>query len=204
VLSVFQYGNLNAPTAASLVVSSVASFVGIFTLVGFILFLIAMYGFSKIYGERRIFNYVIYGIIAAIILGVITFAAILAVFFANLPSLISSINPSTPPSSSAITSVVLPFIAPMIAVFAAVALVVIVFYMLAFNFLAKKSGVPLFRVGAKILLAGVIVSLAVGVVFAVLAVNGSIDYVTFLMAGVPGGLVQEIGWIVLAFAFFRI
>ena len=78
------------------------------------------------------------------------------------------------------------------------------FNVLAFKLLGKKSGVPLFRTGALVLLAGAVVNVAVGIVFAVLTYSGSIDYNTYLLAAIPGGLVQDVAWVLLAMAFFRI
>jgi len=43
-----------------------------------------------------------------------------------------------------------------------------------------------------------------GIVFAVLAVSGSASFDTLTVAAIPGGLVQDIAWVLLARSFFRI
>jgi uncharacterized membrane protein/ribosomal protein L40E len=200
-----QYQNLysGSGTVANFAVSAVAGLVGLAVFIGFILFLVAMYGFSKDYGESRIFNYIIYGIIAAIVAGIVAFAVILGVFFANLASLFSNFSSTSPPSTE-ITASMLSSISPFLVIFAAIGLMVVVLEVLAFNLLAKKSGVPLFRTGGWVLLAGGVLSVVVGAVFAGLMYNTAIDYQALTVAGLPGGLVQNIGWAIIAFAFFRI
>ena len=76
--------------------------------------------------------------------------------------------------------------------------------MLAFRLLGTKSMVPLFRTGALVLLVGAVVNVGVGVVFASMLYVGSIGYNTYLLAAIPGGLVQNAAWVLLAIAFFRI
>jgi hypothetical protein len=154
------------------------------------MFLIAMYGFSKEYGDHRIFNYIIYGIVGTIIAAVVAGVILLVVLLLNF----SSIIPSTTPS----------FISPYVAVFALAGLVWVVFIVKAFNLLGKKSEVPLFRTAAFVLLAGVAIGAVLDIVFAALAYFGSINYNIYMLAGIPGSLVQNFAWALLAIAFFRI
>ncbi len=63
---------------------------------------------------------------------------------------------------------------------------------------------PLFRTGASVLLAGAVVNVGVGILLALLMYWGAIDYNTFLLGSIPGGLVQDVAWVLLAMAFFRI
>ncbi|MCW4028924.1 MAG: DUF996 domain-containing protein [Candidatus Bathyarchaeota archaeon] len=206
VISLFSYGDLSAGgiTSTSLGLSAVSGVAGFVAFIGFILFLIAMYGFSNDYQERRIFSYIIYGIIAAIISAVVALGVMFMVLFSNIAALIPSFDPSQPPSQSDIMSQILPSITPIIAVFAVVGVALVVLEVLAFRLLAKKSEVPLFRMGGLILLTGSVLSVAIGVTFAVFAATGSLDYRMLSILGAPGGLVQQAGWVVLAFAFFRI
>lgn len=197
VSSVFLYSYPNS-TAVNLPLALISSFVGLFAFVGFILFLIAMYGFSRDYNEHRIFNYLLYGflgtIVAAIIVGIIAFAFVLI----NLATLSPNIN------SQVFSSSMQNLFAPLGGIFSFVGLIWVVFNVLAFRLLGTKSGVPLFRTGALVLLAGSVVNVAVGIVFALLLYSGSINYNLFLLAAVPGGIVQNIAWVLLAMAFFRI
>jgi hypothetical protein len=93
---------------------------------------------------------------------------------------------------------------PFLAVFSFVGVIWVVFNVLAFRLLAEKSGVPLFRTGASVLLAGAVVNVGVGILLGLLMYWRSIDYQTFLLAAIPGGLVQDVAWVLLAMAFFRI
>jgi uncharacterized membrane protein len=93
---------------------------------------------------------------------------------------------------------------PFLAVFSFVGVIWVVFNVLAFRLLGEKSGVPLFRTGALVLLAGAVVNVGVGIIFALMVYLGSIDYSTYLLAAIPGGLVQDVAWILLAMSFFRI
>lgn len=183
--------------------SLVTGAVGLFAFVGFILFLIAMYGFSKDYGEHRIFNYLVQGILWTIIAAVVAGVIIVVVLLLNFTSIIPSLNPSTTDPTQ-VTNSIQAVLSPATAVFSLVGLIWIMFNVKAFRLLGEKSGVPLFRTGALVLLAGAIVNVGVGTAFAALAYAGSIDYNTYLWATIPGGLVQNISWVLLATAFFRI
>jgi uncharacterized membrane protein len=203
VFSLFRYFY---PTslAADFAVSAVVGAVGVLAFVGFILFLVAMYGFSNDYGERRIFNYVLYGILIGIVAAIATVIAMFAVFFAYLASILPSFSPSAMPSSTEIQSLLLPYLAPFLGAFGFVALINIVLDVLAFNLLGDKSGVSMFRTAAKVLLAGGLLMAVSGVVFAVFAYVNLITYEQLTLLVVPGGVVQEIAWLLLAVAFFRI
>lgn len=202
VSSVFLYGYPNS-TFVNLPLALFSGFVGLFSFVGFILFLVAMYGFSRDYNEHRIFNYLLYGFLATIIAAII--AGVIAVVFVllNISSLIPNLNNSTT-TPSQISSFMQSFLSPFLAVFSFVGIIWVVFNVLAFRLLGKKAEVPLFDTGALILLVGAIVNVAVSIVLAVLLYGGSIGYNTFLLASVPGGIVQNVAWVLLAIAFFRI
>jgi uncharacterized membrane protein len=186
----------------NLAYSAVTSIFGILTFVGFVLFFIAMYGFSKDYNEHKIFDYVLYGLIIAIVAGVVTGLILLFFFFATLVSMFPNLN-SAPPSPQ-ISSTVLSAIAPFLGVFGFITLINIVFDVLALNLLAAKSHIRLFRTSAKVFLAGALVQIVVGIVFAVWASSGSVSLETIALVAVPGGLVQYIAWALLAKAFFTI
>ena len=80
----------------------------------------------------------------------------------------------------------------------------VVFNMQAFNLLADKSKVPLFLTAAKVLLADALLTIILGIVFAALASYSSITINTLLIMAVPGGIVQNAAWAILAIAFFKI
>jgi uncharacterized membrane protein len=198
VSSLIRYAYPNS-TAANLAFSVVSSLFGFAAFIGFILFLIAMYGFSRDYGEHKIFNYILYGIIYTIVAAVIVGIIAIAVVIANI---IPTLNTSTSPTQ--IQDMTLTYLSPVFAAIGIVALIYIVFIVKAFNLLGDKSQVPLFRTAAKVLLAGGLVTTVIGIIFAVLAAFGSLSLESLAIIAVPGGLVQDVAWVLLAMAFFRI
>ena len=202
VFTLFQYAFPNLGVA-NLVFASLGGIIGVLGLVGFIIFFVAMYGFSKDYNEHKIFDYILYGLIITIVAAVIVGIIIVAIAFISLASIIPSFNPSTT-SPSAITSSMLTYLAPILPAIGAVALIMIVFNVRAFNLLADKSKVSLFRTATKVLLAGALLTIILGIVFAVLAFYSLITFNTLLIMAVPGGIVQDAAWALLAIAFFRI
>jgi uncharacterized membrane protein len=202
VFTLLQYAFPNLG-AANLVFASVGGIIGVLGLVGFILFLIAMHGFSKDYSAPKIFDYILYGFIITIVAAVIVGIIIFAIAFISLASIIPTLNPSTT-SPSAIASSMLTYLAPILPAIGAVSLIWVIFNMRAFNLLADKSKVPLFRTAAKVLLAGALLTIVLGIVFAALASYSSITLNTLLIMAVPGGIVQNAAWAILAIAFFRI
>jgi uncharacterized membrane protein len=188
--------------AVTVAVSGVSSIVGAISFVGFILFLVAMYGFSRDYQERRIFNYILYGIAitiaAAAVAGVVFFAYLMA----NMSSIISGISPN--PSQSDILASISPYLAPAIGIFGFVSLIYVVFTVRSFNLLSDKSEVPLFRSGARLLLLGAILTIVIAIVVAAVAADAFLSVEGLAVMVLPGGLVQYLGWTVLALAYRRI
>lgn len=199
-LLLYAYPNSSAVTLAY---SAITSIVGSLSFIGFILFLIAMYGFSKDYNEHRIFNYILYGIIVTIIAAVIVGVIAIIIIFANLGSIIPNFNSSTN-SPTQITDMMNTYLSPIFAIIGLVGLIYVIFNVRAFTLLSDKSQVPLFKTAAKVLLAGSLLTIVVGVVFAALAYSGLTSINAFTVVAIPGGLVQDIAWLLLAIAFFRI
>jgi len=202
VSSLIRYFYPNS-VASNMIFSAISGIFGVFAFVGFLLFLIAMYGFSKAYGEHRIFSYILWGIISTIVAAAIAVVIYLVIIFLNIASLIPNLNASTN-SPTQITSLMLTYLAPFFAIVGAISLINVVFNVKAFNLLADKSNVPLFRTATIVLLAGALLSLAIGIAFAALASSGSVSLNTLLVVAIPGGLVQDIAWVLFAISFFRI
>jgi len=202
VTEVFQYA-LPSSSAAYLALSGISGIVGVLGLVGFLLFFIAMYGFSRDYGDHRIFSNLLYGLIIVIIAGVIAVIFTIIIVLANISSIIPNFT-STPASPTQITTSTLSSIRPIFPVYAVIGLIWVAFNVRAFNLLADKSTVPLFRTGAKVLLAGAVLSIVISAVFAVVGSSLSLSYNTLLILFIPGGLVQDVAWALLALAYFRI
>jgi uncharacterized membrane protein len=202
VLSVLLLVNSTSTSNLALMgISVIASLIiSILGLVGFILFLVAMYGFSKDYAEPRIFNYIIYGIIGSIISAVV----IVIVWFVFVITAVLSNFTSLPTGSGAIQSWLSPYLSPLTSVTSLVMLVWIFFNYKAYNFLAEKSKVPIFRTAAKIFVAGAIINIGVGILFAVLSYAIALDYRILSAASLPGGIVQYAAWALMAKGFFKI
>jgi len=202
VTQIFQYLLPNA-SPSYLALSGVSGIVGVLGLVGFILFFVTMYGFSRDYSDHAIFNNLLYGLIIAIVAGVIAGAVTIILVLSNLSGIIPNLN-STPTPPTQITSSMLSSIRPVFPLFAAIGLIWVWFNFRAFNLLSDKSNVPLFRTGAKVLLIGAVVSVAIAVVFAVIGSSLSMSYNTLLILFIPGSIVQDVAWALLAMAYFRI
>lgn len=165
--------------------------------------MIAMYGFSKDYNEHRIFNYILYGIIVTIIAAVIVGVIAFIIIFANLCSIIPNFNSSANPRTQG-TDMILTYLSPVFALIGFVALIFVIYNVKAFNLLSEKSQVPLFKTAAKVLLAGTLLSIVIEIAFAALAYSGSASLRELTIVAIPGGLVQDIAWLLIAIAFFRI
>ena len=203
VSSVFFYRNPASASGLNVLFALFTSVIGLFSFVGFILFMVAMYGFSKDYAEHRIFGYLVTGIIWTIVGAVVAGVIFVIALLLNLATIIPNLNLSTTDPSQA-TASMMNFLSPFTAVFLFVGLIWIVFNVKALKLLGEKSEVPLFKTATSVLLAGAIVNIGVGVFFALLVYSGLIDYSTYLLAAIPGGLVQDGAWLLLAMAFFKI
>jgi len=196
-LTLVRYAFLNSALINS-AFTAISGIVSSLVLVGFVLFLVAMYGLSRSYKEHKIFDYILYGIIIGIIAGVITVVFTLVFYFNNLSSFINVSSPTQ------VSSAMLTLLAPTMAAIGFVSLIPMVFNVLALNLLAKKSQVTLFKKAALIFLASAFVQIVSGIVFAFWAPLGAVSLDNFVLFIVPAGIVQYAAWAVLAFAFFRI
>jgi uncharacterized membrane protein len=174
-----------------------AGIFGFIAFVGFILFLVAMYGFSRDYGERRIFSYILYGIIGAIITAVVVGIASLLI---SLGTLFSPFQTTNPPQSTAIqqTSIITSSVSTI------VSLVWVFFVIKSYNLLSEKAGVSLFKVGARVLLVSAILNVVMAAIFIALAFSGEIDFNTYILALLPGGILGYAAQGLFAISFFRI
>ena len=114
-VSLIHYALPNS-TASNLAFTSISAIFGLIGVVAFILFLVAMYGFSRDYGEHGIFSNIIFGVVAVIVVGVIAVIVTVFVVLANLGSIIPSVT-SSPASSSSVTTSVLNSLMPSFANF---------------------------------------------------------------------------------------
>ena len=182
-------------TALYLVTSSIGGLISLVAFVGFLLFLVAIYNFSKDYNERKIFDNILTGIIATIVVGVV--AAVAFVIFA-FTSILELADPAL------FSSTLLTAISPFVVVFGFVSLIYLVFMVKSLNLLADKSQIILFNKSGKIFLAGAAVNIVAGIALAIWASINPVTVDQYGLFFVPGGLVQYLAWAVLAKAFFSI
>jgi uncharacterized membrane protein len=176
--------------------------IGLLTFVGFILFLVSMYGFSKDYAERRIFTYIVYGILIAIVSAVIIGVAWFGFTMISLLNQVS--NAGSSPSSAEIQALLTPYTSILYPAMAVITVVTMFFLYKSYNLLAQKSDISLFRTAAKIFVLAAILNLILGTVFAVLAYTSGIHYTTVVLAFAPGAFLQYIAWAFAAKGFFAI
>jgi uncharacterized membrane protein len=190
-------------SVGALIFAGIGGLFGVLSFVGFLLFLVAMYGFSKDYQDHRIFSYLLYGIIITIVAAVVVLVILVIVILFNLTTLFPNLSSSAPPSSqiSSEMSRIFGFVFPL---FSLVGIIWIAFNVKAFNLLSDKSNVPLFRTGAKVLIAGALVNIVIAIIFAVVVSFVTVPLNTLLALLTIGGLVQDVAWVLLAMAYFRI
>ncbi len=181
------------PSTTSTLLGLVSSLIGLLGFAGFIMFLIAMNGFAKDYQERRIWDYITTGIVLTIIVAVIAVVLMLGFVFLFLISA-SNFNSAAVPA----------YLAWVLPIFSLIGLIYLVYVVRALNLLGAKSEVPLFKTGAKVLLAGAIVNIAFTVLVAVMSPFLHLTSDSLSVISVPGTIVQDVGWVLLAMAFFRI
>lgn len=199
VISIIQQVSGNT---ASLVGLGLTAAIGLLSFIGYILFLVAMYGFSKDYTERRIFTDIIFGILIAIVSGVIIGVAWVGFVFISLFGQLSSVGSLS--SNAGSQALITPYTAVIIPVMTGITLVVLLFIYRAYNLLAKKSGVQLFGSAAKIFVLSAVLNIFMTVIFAVLAYTNVIQYTAIVLALTPGAFVQYIAWALSAKGFFTI
>ncbi|MEM4656803.1 MAG: DUF996 domain-containing protein [Candidatus Methanosuratincola sp.] len=170
-------------------------FMGIISLVGLILILVALYGFANIYGDRRIFNNFLYGIIAGIIGAAIAVAVAIFSVLTVLTQLLYEIFPGwngdwtalqgmTPDTSNLEIGTIFSLLGGLLLVLVilyAFAIVGGFFARRSFSALAEKTGTGLFSTAGLIFFIG-----------------------TFLTIILIGFLLIWISILLVAIAFFQI
>jgi len=148
---------------------------------GYILFLIAMHGLSRVYNDDRIFKNSLYGFISSII-GAVVF--VIVAFVVLVPILDQFTAYASSPGTVPPLSIVISFLQVMVAVLIGGSILAAIngfFYRRAFYALAEKSGEDNFYMAGLLMLLG-----------------GALTIV------VVGGLLFCIGWIIAAIGFFNL
>ncbi|HLC00583.1 MAG TPA: DUF996 domain-containing protein [Candidatus Bathyarchaeia archaeon] len=175
---------------------------GVLGLISFLLFLIAMYGLSKDYQDSAIFNYVLYGIIVAIVLGVIVVGITIFIVFSSLGSFIAS--GGLPSSGTQFLQEYLQSLFPLYLGLSFVGLVPALFNMLAFKRLANKSGVRLFRTVGLLGVVAAAVTIALWFLGAAFFYADILTISSIFTFSTVGSAVSLVAWILGAKAFHSI
>jgi uncharacterized membrane protein len=187
----------------SLAVTVIGSLFAFLSLAGYIIFMIAMNGLANYYKDRMIFNNVLYAllviIVGAIVAGVLAFVLILSSI------LRLGVASGTPlPSTEMFLRDMIGFMIPVFIVVAVFAMIEAIFFWRAFNRLAAKSQVGLFRTSGLLFLMGAAVSVTVGLIGAMLLFAGAISVNAMLGGGAVGGVVVDAAWALVTASMFRI
>ncbi len=178
------------------------SILGLAGLAGIILFMIAMKGFAGDYKDAGIFNNALYGLLSSIVVGVLAGVFMVAIIFMNLSSVIPTFNPV--PGTIDLFQFIIGYVVPVMPVFSVAGLVQALFTMRAFNLLAVKSEVRLFRTAGWALVAGSVLGLILACVGVLLFFAASVSAATVLVIPMAGTIVSYLAWIFGAKAFFSI
>jgi uncharacterized membrane protein len=170
-------------------------------IIGFILFLVAMHGFAKDYQDDRIFNYVLYGFLASIVIAIL---ASTIVFYFFLSSIGSILFPTTPPNSTEFLNSFLENFLPYFLIVPLVGLIPAFFNMFAFNKLSNKSEVRLFRTVGLLGVVASAVTIAFWFVGVALFYAGYLSINSIFLMSVAGSAVSLAAWILGAKAFLSI
>jgi uncharacterized membrane protein len=178
------------------------SILGLAGLAGLILFMVAMKGFSGDYKDSGIFNNALYGVLFSIVAAAVAGGLIVAIVLMNFSSLISILNIGPVPTD--LFQSILGFVVPVMPVVSLAGLVQSLFMMRAFNLLAKKSEVRLFRTAGWALVAGSLLAMLLSSVSVLLFFAASISVITVFTISILGTMISYLAWVFAARAFFNI
>lgn len=169
---------------------------GISFLIGAIAFLIAIHRISNQYNEPKIFTYIIFGIVLTIFAMVAVSTVGSALFIQNVAGL--------PDAWTKFGSYLSGSLGAYVPLYGIATLIFTVAMVYSLNLLAAKSQVKLFKTSGKVFLAGALVQVIVGITFAVWASYYLAPINTYNIVSASVGLIQYVGWALLAIAFFKI
>jgi len=178
------------------------SVLGLAGLAGLILFMVAMKGFSIDYKDSGIFNNALYGVLSSIIVAVLAVGLTVVVVLMNFSSFIQTLNPVPQPTD--IFQSVIGYVVPIMPVISLAGLAQALFTMRAFNLLAAKSEVRLFRTAGWALVAGSLLAIVLASVGALLFFTASLPASIVLTVPIIGTMVSYLAWVFAAKAFFDV
>ena len=178
------------------------SVLGLAGLAGLILFLVAMKGFSQDYKDSGIFNNALYGVLSSIIVAVLAAVLIIVVVLLNFSSMIQTLNPVPQPTD--IFQSVVGYVVPVMPAVSLAGLAQSLFMLRAFNLLAAKSEVRLFRTAGWALVAGSLLAIVLASVGVLLFFEASLSASIVFTVPIIGTMVSYLAWVFAAKAFFTI
>jgi hypothetical protein len=134
--------------------------------------------------------------------GFVAGVLIVAVVLMNLSSLLPSFNPVSTPTD--IFPAIMDLMVPVMPVFSVAGLVQALFTMRAFNLLAAKSNVRLFKTAGWALLAGSVLSIILACITTLLFFAASLSAIAVLTVPIAGTTLSCLAWIFAAKAFFAV
>lgn len=187
----------------SLAVTVIGGLFAFLGFAGFIIFMVAMNGLANYYKDRAIFNNVLYALLSMIV-GVVVAGVLAVVLILSSILRLGVVSGNPLPSPETILRDLIGSMIPVLFVAAVFAVIQAVFFWRAFNRLAAKSQVGLFRTSGLLFLAGAAVSVTVGLIGALLVLVGAISVSAMLGVGVVGGVVADAAWALVTASLFRI
>ncbi len=171
-------------------------------IVGFILFLVAMYTFSKDYQDNAIFNYVLYGFIAGIVIAGVVFAIVMVYVFSTLGGIL--LQPTSPNFGAQFLQNFLENFLPFFLIVPIISLIPAFFNMLAFRRLASKSEVRLFRTVGLLGVVAALIGVASWFLGVALFYAGAMPISSIFTLFIASSVVSLAAWILAAKAFHSI
>ena len=192
--SAFTGGGSTSPFGASFLSSGVISIafigLGLLSLVGFILFIVAMYQLSHYYNEPGIFKNMLYGLVVAIV-GSVSLAVIL---IAIIISTITNNRANTAPTIAPAIGLVIVGLLALIVAFLAIIIISAFFWKRAFNKLGEKSGNNNFNTAGLLIL--------IGAALSIVGVGGFISWIAWIFAAMGFNSLKQKAAETSAFPYF--
>jgi uncharacterized membrane protein len=201
IAQILSLGQYYAPLSA---VTIFGSILGVLAFVGIILFLVAMWGYSKAYSDSGIFNNALFGFISSIVGAIVVAVVTIVIMLSNLREIIGSYTPSFPFTSGSVTELMeslIGYLAPVLIASAIISLVQALLYQRAFNKLSEKAEVRLFRTAGILLVISAGVSIIVASVAYVLVLAATASLLEVYAIAAIAAPVALAAWAVAAKAF---
>jgi uncharacterized membrane protein len=179
---------------------------GVLGFVGAILFLVAMNGLAKDYGDSAIFNNALYGFLANIVGAVVIVLLAVAVVFANFSNIAHNFNTATflPSNFPEIFQSIIGYLIPVFVAASIVALIQAFLYMRAFKRLGEKSGMKLFKTAGLLFVISAAVTIATAFVGVLLIIAFAVSAMVVFAIPIFGGAVSLAAWILAAKAYYSL